>query len=212
MSSYHEEQATLDALKAWWARWGNLVTWLVFAIAVAVGGWRAWQYWQQRQAGEAVALYERAQQAIEAGDKAMMTRTASDVEAQFSRTPYAQMTALLVARGLYDAGDVAGAKAQLQWVADHARDDAYADVARVRLAGILLDEKSYDAGLKLVDQPATDAFKGLFADRRGDLLAAQGKTGDARHAYQIALDAFGTDNPSARQMVQFKLDALGAAG
>ncbi len=210
--SYHEEQETLDQLKAWWNQWGNALTGVVLIAALAAAGWNGWSYWQRRQAGAAVALYEQAQQAVQGGDKAMMSRTATDVENQFSRTAYAQMTALLVARGLYDAGDVAGAKIQLQWVVDHARDPAYGDIARVRLAGILLDEKAYDAGLKLVDEPASDAFKALFADRRGDLLAAQGKSGDARHAYQIALDAMGTDNASARQLVQFKLDALGPAG
>lgn len=210
--SYHEEQETLDQLKAWWNQWGNAVTAVVLVAALAAAGWNGWHYWQRRQAGEAVALYEKAQQAVEGGDKAMMSRTAADIESQFSRTAYAQMTALLVAHGLYDAGDVAGAKAQLQWAIDHAQDPAYSDIARIRLAGVLLDEKAYDAGLKLVDEPATDAFKALFADRRGDLLAAQGKLGDARHAYQIALDAMGTDNASARQLVQFKLDALGSAG
>jgi len=209
--SYHEEQETLDNLKAWWGQWGNAVTGVVLVAALAAAGWNGWHLWQRRQAGEAVVLYEKAQQAVASHDKAMMSRAAADVESQFSRTAYAQMTALLVARGLYDANDVAAAKAQLQWAVDHAQDPAYSDLARVRLAGILLDEKSYDEGLKLVAEPATDGFKGLFADRRGDLLAAQGKLDDARHAYQIALDAVGADNPSARQLLQFKLDALGAA-
>jgi len=111
---------------------------------------------------------------------------------------------------LYQANDVAGAKAQLQWTIAHAKDQEFAELARVRLAGVLLDEKAYDDGLKLVAEPASDAFKGLFADRRGDLLAALGKRDDARHAYQIALDAFSGGDPSEKQLVQFKLDALGS--
>jgi predicted negative regulator of RcsB-dependent stress response len=210
--SYHDEQETLDNLKAWWAQWGNAITWVVLVAAVAAAGWNGWNYWQRRQTSEAVVLYEQAQQAVGAADKAMMARTAGDIENQFPHTPYAQMTAVLVAHGLYQANDVAGAKAQLQWTIDHAKDQEYSELARVRLAGILLDEKAYDDGLKLVADPASDAFKGLFADRRGDLLAAQGKRGEARHAYQTALEAFATGDASARQLVQFKLDALGSAG
>jgi predicted negative regulator of RcsB-dependent stress response len=208
--SYHEEQETLEQLKAWWAQWGNALTWLVLIAAIATAGWNGWHYWQRRQTSDAVVLYEQAQQAVDAGDKAMMTRTAGDIENQFSHTPYAQMTALLVARGLYRANDAADAKVQLQWAIAHAKDEEFAELAQVRLAGILLDEKAYDDGLKLVADPASDAFKGLFADRRGDLLAAQGKLADARHAYQIALDAFVGGDPSQTQLVQFKLDALGS--
>ena len=54
-----------------------------------------------------------------------------------------------------------------------------------------------------------DAFKGLVADRRGDLIAAQGKPDDARAAYKVALDSLPKEDMSARQLVQFKLDALG---
>lgn len=207
--SYHDEQETLENLKAWWAQWGNAITWLVLIAALATAGWNGWNYWQRRQTSDAVVLYEKAQQAVDAGDKDMMARTATDIESQFSHTPYAQMTALLVASGLYQANDVAGAKTQLQWIIAHAKDREFAELAQVRLAGILLDEKAYDDGLKLVAEPASDAFKGLFADRRGDLLAALGKSDDARHAYRTALDAFANGDPSEKQLVQFKLDALG---
>ncbi len=57
--------------------------------------------------------------------------------------------------------------------------------------------------------PRSDAFKGVVADRRGDLLAAEGKRDDARTAYKVALDTLPQNDTSARQLVQFKLDAIG---
>ena len=54
------------------------------------------------------------------------------------------------------------------------------------------------------------AFVGVVADRRGDLLAAQGKTADARSAYQSALAKMAQKNPG-RLLIQLKLDALGGA-
>jgi predicted negative regulator of RcsB-dependent stress response len=207
--SYHEEQETLENLKAWWAQWGNSVTWLVLVVALAAAGWNGWQYWQRRQTTAAVVLYEQVQQAVSTGDKAMIARIGSDLEDKFGSTPYAQMGGLLAAKGLYAANDTAGAKAQLDWVIQHAKDAEFKQIAQLRLAGILLDEKSYDAGLKLVSDPESDAYKGLFADRRGDLLAAQGKRDEARQAYQGALTALASSEPSQRQLIQFKLDALG---
>jgi predicted negative regulator of RcsB-dependent stress response len=207
--SYHDEQESIESLKAWWARWGNLTTWIVLAALVVAAGFNGWNYWQRRQAAEASGLYEQVQKAAAANDKATMARAAGDMEDKFGSTPYAQMTALAAAKTLYAAGDTAGAKAQLQWAVDHAKDDEYKQIAKLRLASLLLDEKAYDAGLALLSGTTVDAFKGLVADRRGDLLAAQGKTDDARAAYNLALDGLSKDDQSARQLVQFKLDALG---
>ncbi|EGD02750.1 hypothetical protein B1M_19904 [Burkholderia sp. TJI49] len=207
--SYHDEQESIESLKAWWARWGNLTTWIVLAALVVAAGFNGWNYWQRRQAAEASGLYEQVQKAAAANDKATMARAAADMEDKYGSTAYAQMTALAAAKVLYAAGDTAGAKTQLQWAADHAKDDEYKQIAKLRLASLLLDEKAYDAGLALLSGTPVDAFKGLVADRRGDLLAAQGKTDDARAAYKLALDSLSKDDQSARQLVQFKLDALG---
>lgn len=206
--SYHDEQESLESLKAWWAQWGNAVTWIVLVALVAAAGWNGWNYWQRHQAAEAAVLYDQVQQATAGTDKAAITRVAADMEDKFSGTAYAQMTALAAAKALYAAGDEPGAKAQLQWAVDHAKDDEFKQIAKLRLASLLLDEKAYDAGLALLNDPS-DAFKGVVADRRGDLLAAQGKRDDARTAYKLALDSLPKDDASARQLIQFKLDALG---
>ncbi|MCR1765833.1 hypothetical protein B7760_01375 [Burkholderia glumae] len=208
--SYHDEQESIESVKAWWARWGDLTTWILTAVLVVAAAWNGWNYWQRHQAAQASGLYEAVQQAVSSGDKAKIARAASDMEDKYGRTAYAQMTALAAAKALYMAGDTAGAKAQLQWTIDHAQDDAYKQIAKLRLASLLLEEKAYDAGLALLSGTPDDGFKGLVADRRGDLLAAQGKRGDARAAYRLALDALPKEDASARRLVQFKLDALGS--
>ncbi|PCE24382.1 tetratricopeptide repeat protein [Burkholderia ubonensis] len=208
--SYHDEQESIESLKAWWARWGNLTTWIVLAALVVAAGFNGWNFWQRRQSAQASGLYEQVQKAAASNDKATMARAAADMEDKYSGTPYAQMTALAAAKVLYAAGDAAGAKTQLQWAVDHAKDDEYKQIAKLRLASLLLDEKAYDAGLALLSGTPIDAFKGLVADRRGDLLAAQGKADDARTAYKLALDSLPKEDMSARQLVQFKLDALGS--
>ena len=207
--SYHDEQETLENLKAWWAQWGNALTWVVLAIALVAAGWNGWNYWQRHQAAEAAVLYDQVQQAVNSGDKAMVARASGDMEDKFGGTAYAQMTALVAAKALYAAGDEAGAKTQLQWAIDHAKDDEFKQIAKLRLASLLLDDKAYDQGLALLAEPQSDAFKGVVANGRGDLLAAEGKRADARAAYQLALDSLSKTDTSTRQLIQFKLDALG---
>ncbi len=152
--SYHDEQESLENLKHWWAKWGNATTWIVLAVLVVAAGFNGWNYWQRRQAAEAAVLYDQVQQAVNTNDKAKIARVASDMEDKFGGTAYAQMTALAAAKALYMAGDSAGAKTQLQWAIDHAKDDEYKQIAKLRLSLVLLDEKAYDAGLKvLADAP-----------------------------------------------------------
>jgi predicted negative regulator of RcsB-dependent stress response len=50
----------------------------------------------------------------------------------------------------------------------------------------------------------------LVADRRGDVLLAQGKTAEARAAYQAAYKAM-DEKIDYRRLVEAKLTALGAA-
>ncbi|MDO3506813.1 tetratricopeptide repeat protein [Ralstonia pseudosolanacearum] len=206
-----EEQEQLESLKHWWRDNGNVVTWIVIVVLLALAGWFGWKNWQRKQAGEASVLYEQVQKAVDAKDAEKIKRAAADMEDKFGRTAYAQMGALSAAKALYEANDAAGAKAQLQWTIDHAGDDEYKAVAKLRLAGLLLDEKAYDQGLALVSGDVAPAFAALYADRRGDLLAAQNKKDEARTAYKLALEKLGQADASARQIVQFKLDALGGA-
>jgi predicted negative regulator of RcsB-dependent stress response len=207
--SYHDEEESIENLKAWWARWGNLTTWIVLVVLVVLAGWNGWNFWQRRQTAQAAVLYDQLQQAVATGDKARTSRVASDMENQFGHTAYAQMTALAAAKALYMAGDEAGAKAQLQWAVDHAKDDEFRQIAKLRLAALLLDEKAYGQGLALLDGPHPDGFKGVVANGRGDLLAAEGKRDEARTAYQLALDSLPKSDTAERQLIQFKLEALG---
>lgn len=205
-----EEQEQLENIKAWWRQYGNFLTWLLIACLLAFAGWNGWKYWERKQAGEAAVLYEQVLKAAEARDADRVKRAAGDLEQKYGRTAYGPMSALVAAKVLYEAGDLAGAKAQLQWAVDHG-DSEYAHLARIRLAGVLLDEKAYDQGLALLKDEPPAAFVALYADRRGDLLAAQDKRDDARRAYQQALDKLSANDVAMRQIIQFKLDALGSA-
>ncbi|KAA6119780.1 YfgM family protein [Cupriavidus cauae] len=205
-----EEQEQLENIKAWWRQYGNFLTWLMIACLLAFAAWNGWNWWQRKQAGEAAVLYEQVLKAAEARDVERTKRAAGDLEDKYGKTAYGQMTALVAAKVLYEAGDLAGAKSQLQWAVDHG-DGEYQHLARIRLAGVLLDEKAYDQGLALLKAEPPSPFVALYADRRGDLLAAQDKRDEARAAYRQALDKLGVDEAGMRQIIQFKLDALGTA-
>ncbi len=210
MAYDHEEQEQLDTFKAWWAQYGNLTTWVLIAVLLAFSGWSGWKYYQRDQSAKAALLYEEIVKAVDAKDAAKVARAATDIKEKFNRTAYAQMGSLSAAKLAFDMNDLKSAKAHLQWVADNGRSEEFKAIAKLRLAGVLLDEKLFDEGLKTLEGNFPEQFAALVADRRGDLLVAQNKTDLAREAYKAALDKTEIKNP-ARQLIQIKLDALGAA-
>ncbi|WP_194714818.1 YfgM family protein [Noviherbaspirillum soli] len=205
-----EEQEQIETLKSWWKQYGNLITWLLIAALGAYAAWSGWNYYQRSQAAQAGQLYDEITRAVAAKDTARVLRGAADMREKFSRTAYAEMAALTAAKAAFDANDLNGAKAQLQWVVDSGRDEEYRALARIRLAGVLLDEKAYDEGMKVLSADVPVAFAGALADRRGDLLMAQNKVAEARAAYQEALQKSDAKSPG-RQLIQLKLDAIGGA-
>jgi predicted negative regulator of RcsB-dependent stress response len=204
-----EEQEQLASLKAWWEKYGNLTSWVLIAGLAAYSGWAGWNYYKRNQSTQASALYEELQTAVQAKDNAKVLRAAGDMESKFGSTTYAPMAALVAAKSSFEANDVKSAKAQLQWAIDHGADEFKA-LAKIRLAGILLDEKAYDAALKALSGDVPEQFAGAVADRKGDILAAQNKLAEARTAYQAALSATDNKNPG-RQLIQLKLEAIGGA-
>jgi len=203
-----EEQEKLDDLKAFWKRWGNLISGVVIAICLAYIGAQGWRWWQQKQAEEAAVLYGAVAGAVRGNDVAKARDAMGQLAARFAGTGYAPRAALLYARLLWDGNDKPGARAQLAWVIENAREDELKAVARYRLAEAQIDDRQYDQALATLDAKHPDAFAGLYADLRGDALASAGRTADARGAYQAALAKLDTKSPY-RNYVQVKLDALG---
>ncbi|MDQ2961597.1 MAG: tetratricopeptide repeat protein [Pseudomonadota bacterium] len=205
-----EEQEKLDDLKAWWEQNSKYVSAAVLVVALVVIGVQGWRWYQRTQAEQASVLYQAVSQAARANDVSKAKEPASQIVDRFARTAYAPRAALLYAKMLYDSGDKAGARAQLQWVVDHASGDELKAIARFRLAQAMLDEKQYDDALRTLDVKTDDAFAGLFADLNGDILAAAGKSAEAKSAYETALAKIDPKSPY-RAFVQVKFDALGGA-
>lgn len=209
MATYDlEEQEKIDELKTWWNVYGTLVVTAVTVFVVAIAGTQGWNEYQKQQAEQAAVLYAALQKVEGGRDPKKIGDAANLVMEQFPGSGYAPRAALISARASFDAGDVKNAMSRLQWALDNTKEEELKDLVRLRLAGLLLDEKKHDAALQLLETKHGESFAGLYADLKGDVLIAAGKTAEARTAYQTAFDKI--DKKSAyRNLVQMKLDALG---
>jgi predicted negative regulator of RcsB-dependent stress response len=205
-----EEQDQIDDLKAWWARYGGTVTVALVLGLLVVAGIQGWRWYAGHRAENASVLYSAVSEAARAKDTAKAKDAIAQITDRYASTGYAPRAELLYAKMLYDAGDRNGAKAQLAWVVDHATEEELQTIARYRAAQIQIDDKQYDAALATLDAKHPASFDGMFADLRGDALAAAGRAADARAAYESALAKL--DPKSAyRNYVQVKHDAIPAA-
>jgi predicted negative regulator of RcsB-dependent stress response len=209
MATYNlEQQEQLDQAKHLWKRYGNLVTWV---LVIALGGYAAWTgylYWQNDKAAKAGGLYEELDRAAVAGDADKVGRVFNDLKDKYAGATFTEQGALLAARAQVDAGKADQGQASLQWLVDNGKNDDLVAVARLRLAGLLLDAKKYEEALKLVDAKVPEEFKPLADDRRGDILMSQGKKDEALKAYQAAWKAMDA-KVEYRRFIEGKLTALG---
>jgi len=204
-----EEQEQIEQLKHFWNSWGTLITSVLVVVFLGLAGWNGWQYWQKRQATQASALEFAVDEALTAKDAARAGQAFSELRDKYAGTAQAAQTALLMAKASVDAGKFDDAKAQLSWVAEKG-DEGFKALARIRLSSVLEQQKSYDEGLKVLEASMPESYAGLQADRRGDLYGALGKPAEAIAQYQAAYKALDKDL-DYRHLVEFKLNALGAA-
>lgn len=205
-----EEQEQLDQLKAFWKQYGNAIVWLLTLVLAGFAAWNGWNWWQREQAVKAGAMFDELDRAVQAGEAARAAGVFKDMQERFPRTAFTQQGGLATAKVQFEKGELDAAAATLGWVAGNAVEDEYKTVARLRLAGVLADQKKYDEALKQLDGASAKEFEALVADRRGDVLMAMGRKDEAKAAWQKAWAAMDA-KVEYRRLIDAKLTAVGAA-
>lgn len=204
-----EEQEKLDAIRDWWARYGTLCIIIAFAVAAGVLGWRGWQWYQSNQNAQAMGYFEALESASTQDTPeayARINAASETLRSDFAQSGYTSRAVLIAAWSLQNRGELEAAKEQLEWLVKNSKDTALVSLARLRLAGVLLELNDYDQAQAQLKEAPTP-FIGLYADRRGDIYAAQGQREQAKDEWEKALVAL--NGKPASQIVQLKLDAIG---
>ena len=209
-----EEQEQLDQLKNFWKQYGNLITWVLILALGAYAAWNGWNWYQREQSTKSGSMFDELEKAAQAGDAATAGRIFSDMKDRYPRTAFTQQGGLLAAKVQFEKGQPDAALTSLAWVGSNAQEPQYQTIARLRAAGILLDQKKYDDALKQLDaelpKNGEKEFQALVADRRGDILLAQGKKDEAKAAYDQAWKGMDA-TVDYRRLIEAKLTSLGAA-
>lgn len=205
-----EQQEQLDAIKGFWSENKKWIVPLVALLLIAASSYNGWNWWQNRQAvkaSEALTAMESVlgEQSLEKA-RAAYKALASD----FRSSTQAALGGLQMAKALAVGGELAEARSVLQQVVDHSAPE-FAWMARIRLAGVMLDENNAKAALDALGGKPPKEFAALVEDRKGDAHAALGNKEEARSAWKAAADGLPAASPS-RELIMRKLQTLDAFG
>jgi len=202
MDIYASDEEKGEEIKQWWRDNGrSVIVSCLLGVAVLFGG-RYWMTYQQTAASNASVAYQQVMIALNNDKVSDAEDKTQQLFSEFASTPYAVFAAFEMAA---QATDKVAAQSYLEWVMANADLTAHKELARLRLAQVLMSNDKYDQSLALIAESESVAFSSLLAELRGDILVAQGNSADARAAYQTAMIDLIEGEPR-KGIIQFKLD------
>ncbi len=205
MEQTEEEQ--LERLKEWWSKNGKFViAGLVVGLATVIG-LRMWTDTRNSEAEAASQQYEQLLGLVDQGETAQAEQIAGTLFTEYSSTPYAPLAKLMLARLKVEQDDLVAAATFLRQVMDNAKQEEIRQIARLRLARVLLADGKADEALSVIEGAGSTVVQADSEIIKGDIYLAQGKRAEARAAYERAM-ALGAEN---QRLLQMKLDDLALA-
>lgn len=192
MSRYDTEQEQIEAIKAWWAKYGTLILSGVLIVAIAFAGWRYWQSYTYTQSANASATFEVLELSHQNGAFGEVSREARRLMQEQPSSPYAGAAAMMLAQFHWEKAESEEALEALQWVVDAKQPADMQVTAQLRMARIQIELSQLDQAQKLLDALATKKLGGAQqanVDYVSALLAqSQQNFSQAQAAYKRVVD------------------------
>lgn len=218
MALHLSEEEQLDALKQWWKENGLKTVALIAALGFGYLGWSQYGKHVEQKAVDGSKIYETfintslpggavaPGEALSAEARKKLADLSSELNTKFDDSLYARLASLHMAKLAVENNDLETARTHLESVLEHSKLDALDQLTRIRLARLTMAQGQYDQALKHLETPADPAFVDSFAELRGDIHTLAKNYGDARIAYQEALDAITDPRSMQRSLIEMKLD------
>ena len=207
MAEYETEEQQVEALKEWWKQNGLAVIGGAVLGISALLGWRGWNVHQDNKANEASEIFAVVQEAAGKNDANSLLEQTNILRTDYSSTPYASLAVLHQAKSQTEQGDNTAAEESLRWVLSNSKQDTVQNVARIRLARLLLAENKLDDAQAMINAGMSDAYKSLVNEIRGDIFVAKGEVDKAKQAYD---EAMLSANGGGVEYLQLKRNDLGS--
>ena len=179
MDDLLSEKEQIEQIRTWWSEYGNYVIGGVLAGAIGLFGYNYYQNSQMNARLEASALYESLTNYVVNGDLERAESTTSQLETEYGSTVYASQAKLAMGRLYMDRNRDQDAAEVLRELIDSDAGDELKDVARARVARILLYQDKAQEVVDLLEGRDSVAFGAIYSELLGDAYHALGRIEDA---------------------------------
>jgi predicted negative regulator of RcsB-dependent stress response len=200
-----------EVVKKWLKENGSAI---VMGLVIAFGGlfgFKQWQSWQENSRQQASAEFQVMGTLLAADQVDAAMDNFQNLKDEHARSPYTSMAALQMARARLELKQPDLAIDHYEFVVENGYPKAMQVVARERMARVLLNEGRAEEALTTLNGAGdVTGFEARYAEVRGDILFALGRSDDAATAYREALDSLEAGVGDRSKLVM-KLESLGAA-
>lgn len=215
VDEFLSEREQAEQLRNWLrANW----IWMAAGVALVVGGYYGYQWWQARQSAESLAAEARFSEMLDAltrNDREEGVRIGAELATAHRDTPYADQALLLLARLDVEGGNLGQAESRLAVVARESDDPELRLVAQLRLARVQLAQGRHEEALATLEAARQPAIEARIEELRGDVLLARGDDAGALAAYRKAQSLAATPSMDGglvdAELLELKIDGLSAA-
>lgn len=187
LTEYLTEQEQIQQLKKWVKTYGFTILLGITIALLITSGWRYWQNRETKTLTHASEIYDRMLSMRSQNNTETAAVQANKLLTRYPKTSYAQMAAFLLARDAVLQKNYTEAKTQLNWVINHSTNTSMREIARIRIARILINENQPDAALALLKKMEDHHYIGLIDEVRGDAYLLKNDKKSAFQAYGLAL-------------------------
>lgn len=196
------DKEQIQMIKDWWKQYGSTILFAILAFTAISFGWRNWQHYKHNKLERASTNYTQMLGAFtqQKNDEAKLY--AKRLVQDNAKTTYASLAALMLAKTAVQNNDLKLAQEQLQFVIKKSPNNTLRQLARIRLARILLDVKKPQESLNLLAKTDDDDYKTEISEVSGDALLALNRIAEAKQAYKNARDNAAATSPLLRLKMQ----------
>ena len=182
------EDEQLDAIKQWWKRYNGIVIVSVSVLMLVISGFRYWSWHEQKVTQQASNTYEHLMVAFSNHDNKGVRGYAHQLLTSYGKTVYADAARLTLAKLYIERANYPRAHEKLNDVAEHSKMPALKQVAIIRLARLLIAEKSYDKALNELAKVIDSTYLPVINELKGDIYVAMNRYPEAVSFYREALN------------------------
>ena len=204
MDDLLSEKEQIDQIRSWWSEYGGYVIFGIAAGALLLFGVNYYQNSKLDAQVQASALYESLTNYVVDGKLEQAEVAADELGTTYADTSYSSQAKLAMARLYMDKNRDQDAADALSAVLDGPASDELKQVARLRLARILLYQDKPQDVVDLLEGQESEGFAPGFGEVLGDAYHALGRIADAEAAYQAVLLDPLSQGTVDQQLVQWK--------